>query len=408
MLMHKSECFRGQRQDRMLDTPLGDIAVISAVLRSTSRDAIDAALTIHKSHGARDRDFPNWLVPPFLITSCLFAESNYETVAEKLAGCYKEIHGPEAELATPTSSGITQARKRLNWRVMETLFRTTSSELAPDAVQTVLLHGLKLRSIDGTTVSLPDTDTNAEEFGYSQTGSTRSAYPQMRAVVLIENSSKVVLDVEIGRGDKLCSEKQLARPIIERMEPGTLLLADRYYPGKEIWDMSVKKQIHLLWRVKADIRLDPVEELPDGSYLAYFCGNNLHGKEENRQKKGTLVRVISYTLGDQDVVYRLITSLMDYKLYPARELARLYAERWDIEVVIKELKIKLKRKILIRSQSADLVKQEFFALLLAHRTVRALMLEAAKFGGRRPETISFERTVEVIKSHLTTVGRFSP
>jgi hypothetical protein len=351
---------------------------------------------------------PNWLVPSFLVASCIFADANYETVAERLADSFVHIHGPSAALATPTSSAITQARKRQDWQVMETLFRSTSEPLAPDAIETMVLHGLKLRSIDGTTVDVPDTDENAAEFGYSETGGTRSAYPQMRAVLLIENSSKVVLDVEIGRGDKSSSEKQLARKIITRMESGTLLLADRYYPGKEIWDMALKRKIQLLWRVKSNIRLDPVKELSDGSYLAYFCGNDVHGKEGRRQEKGTLVRVISYTLNDSQMVYRVITSLLDHELYPARDLARLYAERWDVEVVIKEMKIKLKRKTLIRSQLPDLVKQEFFALLLAHRVVRKLMLEAADYGGRRLETISFTRTVTVIREHLPLVGRFSP
>ena len=408
MLMHKSDHFVAREPKKMLDTSLGNIALISTILRTIPREAVDSALTKHESHGSRDRDMPNWLIPVFLVTSCIFAEENYESVAEHLAESYRHIHGPTVELATPTSSGITQARKRMSWRVMESLFRSTSEPLNPDAAETMILHGLKLRTIDGTTIDLPDTDENAKEFGYAETGGTRSAFPQMRAVLLIENSSKAVLDVETGRGDKDCSEKQLAREIIKRMELGTLLLADRYYPGKGIWDMAVQRQIELLWRVKSGIRLDPIKVLPDGSYLAYFCGNDVHGKNDNRQKKGTLVRVVSYTLDGSDSVYRLMTSLLNHDLYPAKDLARLYAERWDIETVISEMKIKLKRKTLIRSRSPELVKQEFFALLLAHRVVRTLMLEAADYGGRFLDSISFSRTVKVIRDHLPMLGRFSP
>ena len=95
----------------------------------------------------------------------------------------------------------------------------------------------------------------------------------MRGVVLIENGTRIVLDFEIGPGDERSSEQALARPIMHRLKSGTLNLADRLYPGKDAWDQASATGAQLLWRVKKDIRLDPIQIFKDKSYLAYFCSD---------------------------------------------------------------------------------------------------------------------------------------
>jgi Transposase DDE domain/Insertion element 4 transposase N-terminal len=392
---------------RNLDTALGDVCSFASIFGSIPYSAVSNVLSECAANSKRERDLPNWFVVYLTVSMSLFPESNYVELCERLTDSYKHIHGPSTPLATPSSGGVTQARQRLAWQVMKRLFESLSKPVATVSTPGAAYRGLLLRTIDGTTLDLPDTDDNAKEFGYPENGSGRGAYPQMRCVTLIENGSKIILDVEIGRGDKDSSELALAKPIVERSQAGTLLLADRLYPGKNLWDLAAQTGAQLLWRVKSDIRLDVEEVLPDGSYLSRFCADT-HGKKHKRSN-GTLVRVVKYKLLGSDEIYRLITTLLDPAIYPAEELARLYPERWDVETVNKELKIVLKQgRTVIRSKSPNMVRQEFYGLVLAYRAIRIVMHDAARHGNVHPDSISFQRTVSVVKSHVPMIGNFPP
>ena len=93
------------------------------------------------------------------------------------------------------------------------------------------------------------------------------------------------------------------------------------------------------------------------------------------------MRVIEYRLegvSDAEPIYRLLTSVLDPQQAPAQELAALYHERWEIETALDELKTHLRgARIVLRSKTPELVRQEFYGLLMAHFAVRALMHEAA-------------------------------
>ncbi|NTV75010.1 MAG: transposase, partial [Holophaga sp.] len=97
--------------------------------------------------------------------------------------------------------------------------------------------------------------------------------------------------------------------------------------------------------------------------------------------------------------YRLITTILDPKAAPAKELAALYTERWEIEAAFDELKTHLRgRQMLLRSKTPDLVRQEFYGLLLAHFAIRGLMHEAAVGVEVDPDRLSFVHAVRVVKS----------
>ena len=102
------------------------------------------------------------------------------------------------------------------------------------------------------------------------------------------------------------------------------------------------------------------------------------------------MRVIEYRLegvADAEPLYRLLTSLLDPAAAPAAELAALYHQRWEIETAFDELKTHLRgSKIVLRSKTPELVRQEFWGLLLAHFAIRDLMQQAAQKGGAGPPT----------------------
>ncbi len=124
-----------------------------------------------------------------------------------------------------------------------------------------------------------------------------------------------------------------------------------------------------------------------------------------------LVRVITYTFTDPRIpgageqVYRLVTTLLDPFVYPAKDLAVVYHERWHVEVVIDETRTHLRLSArTLRSLTPEGVIQEIYALLLAHLVVRTLMLQAAEQAQIAATQISFTETIRIMDESLIPLG----
>ena len=112
---------------------------------------------------------------------------------------------------------------------------------------------------------------------------------------------------------------------------------------------------------------------------------------------------------DAEPIYRLLTSLLDPAQAPAAELAALYHERWEIETALAELKTHLRgAKIVLRSKTPDLVRQEFYGLMMAHFAVRGLMHEAALKADTDPDQLSFLHAVRVVRRKLAAFNAIPP
>jgi IS4 transposase len=108
-------------------------------------------------------------------------------------------------------------------------------------------------------------------------------------------------------------------------------------------------------------------------------------------------------------VYRLLTTIVDPKSATAEQLARLYAQRWEIEGLFDELKTHLRGgQVVLRSKTPQLVEQEFYGLLLAHWTVRCLMHEAAQREGLDSDRLSFSHAVRIVCRKLAGGPALSP
>lgn len=151
------------------------------------------------------------------------------------------------------------------------------------------------------------------------------------------------------------------------------------------------------------------KRLPDGSYLSRIYPTQ---EDRSRGRNGVVVRVIAYQLEGVEGAepsYRVITTILDHELAPATELAALYHERWEIETAFDELKTHLRgAQIVLRSKTPDLVRQEFYGLMLAHFAVRNLMHEAALSADEDPDKLSFLHAVRVVRRKMNTSGAISP
>jgi len=151
------------------------------------------------------------------------------------------------------------------------------------------------------------------------------------------------------------------------------------------------------------------EVLADGSYLSRIYPSQ---KAKRQKQGGLIVRVIEYELAgveDAEPLYRLLTTLLDPAAAPAEELAALYPQRWEIEVVLDEFKTHLRGgQVVLRSKTPELVEQEFWGMMLAHRAVRALMQEAALRQNLDPDRLSFTHALRVIRRKLAAAPALPP
>jgi hypothetical protein len=186
-----------------------------------------------------------------------------------------------------------------------------------------------------------------------------------------------------------------------------LCLADRYFFGFELWQKACGTGADLLWRVRRNVSLPRLKSLPDGSYLSRIYAY----RQKHRAGDGVDVRVVEYVLegGNSQEIYRLVTTILDPEAAPAQELAALYSERWEIETALDELKTHLRGgRIQLRSKTPDLVRQEFYGLMMTHFAIRGLMYEAAIKGDVDPDKLSFVHAVHVVRRRLANPIAFSP
>jgi len=161
--------------------------------------------------------------------------------------------------------------------------------------------------------------------------------------------------------------------------------------------------------VRSNLRLPRATVLADRSCLSVIYPSE---KDRRHAARGVQVRVVEYRLegvADAEPLYRLVTTILDPALAPAADLAALCHERWEIKGALAELKTQLRgAQVVLRSKTPDLVRQEFWGLLLAHFTVRGLMHEAALRADEDPDRLSFLHAVRVVRRKLPLLAAFSP
>ncbi|WP_432759752.1 transposase [Actinacidiphila sp. ITFR-21] len=124
--------------------------------------------------------------------------------------------------------------------------------------------------------------------------------------------------------------------------------------------------------------------------------------------------MIEYTLNDpgrpeQEIPYRLITTVLDHEAAPALELAALYNQRWEIETALDELKTHQRGPAeVLRSRSPGGVEQEVWGHLLVHHAIRTLMHDAAQQTGLDTDQLSFIRSIRLARRQVTAQAAFSP
>lgn len=386
---------------------LSDLVSIGLLARVFPSDVVDEVIAEAGRTEQRRRSLPARVVAYFVIGMAMFSDGSYEDVFASLTDGLSWLSSWRQSWTAPSGSAIFQARRRLGFEAVRALFVRVARPLAGVGSPSAFLAGRRLVAIDGTMLDVADTAVNDAFFGRPGVNKgERSAFPQARVVGLVECGTHAIFAAVTGT----CAtgEVTLARGLVSSLQPGMLCLADRGFYGFKLWETASQTGADLLWRMKANQRLDPIEVFADGSFLAkIFEISNF-----KRRGAGLVVRVVEYTIDDgrtNDTEYRLITTMLDPAEISATEMAVGYSQRWEIENVFDELKTHQRGpRLVLRSKSPDLVQQEIWGHLCCHYAIRAVMWEAAIHAGTDPNRVSFVAALRIARRSIAQPGDFPP
>lgn len=365
--------------------------------------------------GAREqrrRMLPARLVVYYVLALALFMDMGGLRVMRKLAGVLAWAERGVA-VVLPSEEALSRARARLGVAPLRLLFKTVAGPLGTPGTPGVFWRGLRLVSVDGTTLDVQDTPANWERFGgpaTRQADGTRlnGGFPQIRLVALAECGSRALIDAAIGPYS--AGEKTLTADLLGALGPDMLVLADRNFPGYELWRDVAATGAHLLWRMGASFSLPVDTVLDDGSYLSRLKPPK---KLKATGASDIVVRVIEYQLldaaGQVTETFVLASTLLDQGEAPAVEFAELYHQRWQIETALGALKSDLRGDgVVLRSKTPDGAEQECWALLCAYHAIREIITAAATLTDHDPLRISFVGALDAVRDPVGDPAAFPP
>jgi hypothetical protein len=312
----------------------------------------------------------------------------------------------------PGTGGYCKARCRLPEGLFTRLTRQTGRALDEAVPDRWRWNGRRVRIADGTTVGMPDTPDNQKEYPHPGSQADGVGFPQLRLVVLFSLACGVVRDAALGpnRG-KQSGETALLRQIAGGVEPGTVLLADRYFGGwfdLALWQQrgvdvvtrAHQKRATDFRRGRRLGREDHVVRWPKRQRPDWMDRETYQGLPDELEVREVRVRVA--VPGFRTRVLVVVTTLTDPSI-SAADLADLYRQRWQAELDLRSLKVTLGMDVL-RCQSPGMVRKELWAHLLAYNLIRTVMAQVAERGGRGPRELSVAGTVQGLVAFAEVLG----
>jgi hypothetical protein len=324
------------------------------------------------------------------------------TVARVLAWLIAQDEQP----CSPNTDPYCKARQRLPEKLFQRLTCETGRTLQQEMPQEWLWNGRRVKPVDGSTMSMPDTPANQQEYPQPPAQKPGLGFPLVRAVVVFSLACGTVLDAALGRYQgKLTGENSLLRTLENSFEPGDVLLGDRYFSGycDLAWwqERDVDVVTRLNKRRRCDMRRgtrlgkdDHIVVYPKPRVRPQWMDAEAFARMPAELRlREVRVRISEPGFRTQEVV--VVTTLLDHEKYSAAELAKLYRARWHAELDLRSLKITLGMDVL-RCRKPDMVRKEIWAHFVAYNLIRTVMAQAAVTQDVPIRAISFKGTLQTL------------
>jgi len=375
-------------------------------------DGVIARAVAEADHGHKlDRALTAEVTAMCVITGALFPDQGYDMT---LARTFKMPGLPvKPGTVTPSGPALSKARALLGEQVMRRVFELDAARTDLELGIGATWHGLETTGLDGTTIELFSNDELADAFGVPAGGTK----PKIRIAAHVRTGSRRWIAAAAGGYHD--GENALADQLEASFTAGIVNLADRGFFSMDRWIRFSAAGAHLAWRVKNGAKSVPFKTLrvlKDGSELVLLRESDsmlARRRRENGDKTlarlpDTIARLVSFTVTTRTArrvkttTIKVLTTLLDPGAFPAREIAALYAERWQVEIAYLHLKKSVKGTgRVLRGRSVTLARQETWALLLVHNMTAAVAARAAAIAGIDPDQVPFTAVLALVRDHVT-------
>ena len=360
-----------------------------------------------------------WIYTPAVTTwvflsQCLSPDHSCRDAVARLAA-WRTTRGLKP-CAAKTGSYCT-ARDALPEQACQELVRRTGREIEAQAPAEWRWCGRRVRVVDGSTFTMPDTQENQAAYPQQKSQRPGCGLPIARMLVVFSLSVGVVLDAAIGKYQgKQTGENSLFRPLHEGLSAGDVVLADRYFSG---WfdlallrqrgvDVVVRKHQLRPTDFRRGTRLGPddhVIRVPKPQRPEWMSLEEYAALPAEMALREVRVRVPQRGFRTKTLV--VVTTLRDAEAFPADKIAELYRRRWQAELHLRSLKVVLQMDHL-RCKTPHRVRNEFHMHLLAYNLIRRVMALAAADAKVPPWQVSFKGALQTLANFLPLLAASMP
>lgn len=366
---------------------------------------IPDALLLPRAKGtnSRQRRFSLHVTFWAFLAQTLAPETSCRDIVRKVQAWWL-LRAPGSCCGSASTCAYTKARQRLDPAVIQPIARHLVERLEGRVESSQLWRGRPVRVVDGTTVSMPDTEANQQFYPQSSSQKPGCGFPVMKLVGLFSLASGALLHYETSNHHE--HESLLFGRMISLLERGDILLADRGFCSfNSFWRMSLAG-VDALMRLNGVRKVDFRKGAKLGLNDRLLTWNKPAQRPKNCSQEDfdalpktlTLrhVKLVVAARGHRTQTIVLVTTLLDPVAYPIAALGELYFQRWSVELHFREIKITLGMDVL-RCQSPDMVEKEVLMHTISYNLVRALMQQAAIVHQADLTRISFKGTADTLR-----------
>jgi hypothetical protein len=353
-------------------------------------ELVDCLVDQARARERRLRLLPSRTGVYFLLAMCLFPRAGYLAVWGRLTAALDGLG-----LGVPSAKALRDLRRRIGAAPARALFEVLAGPLGRPRTPGIMAGGYRTVSFDGCkSVKVPDTPANRGWLGKMNAALGVTGYPVIQFMALAETGTRGLLGAAFG--STATSELDWARQLLHLLDNTMLVLMDRGFDAGDFLAQVAGTGAQFLVRLNASRRPPVLRHLPDGSFTSAIGG--------------VRVRIIAaeVTVTCQDGTryggwYRLATTLLDHRAFPAARLMALYHERWEHEVAFLALRHTLLAGRVLRSGDPAGLEQEAWALLALYQALRIAITDAIQaVPGTDPDRASYQTAVDAAQDLVTT------
>ena len=306
--------------------------------------------------------------------------------------------------ASPNTASFCKARARLPQKGLEAIYQRLAREIEAQTTDDGLWQQRRVKIVDGTGLSMPDTRVNQKIYPQSQRQKLGCGFPVIKLVATFSLASGAILG--FVKGTLHDAERILFKDLWDLFEPGDVVLADSAFCSYADYYFLSQRRIDCVManhqrRTKG---LEFVKSLGKQDRLLYWikmkpCPSWLEKSQWAKVPEKLLIREVSFSVtirGFRTKKITLATTLFDQRQYPKEDLAQLFRRRWMAELYLRDIKSTMGMDIL-RCKTPDMVHKELIMYMIAYNLIRSLILQSSMILQVQMDRLSFKGTLAIMR-----------